>query len=59
MLTQTRMKFMTLNLDFSKAKAERILGYQPRVDFQQGIQEALNWLARQGQLPGGKGGGSA
>lgn len=59
MLTQTRMKFMTLNLDFSKAKAERILGYQPRVDFQQGIQEALDWLAKQGQLPGGKGGGSA
>ncbi len=51
-LTRTRLKFMTLNLDFSKEKAERILGYEPRVDFQEGMREALDWLAQQGQLAG-------
>ena len=51
-LTRTRMKFMTLNLDFSTAKAERILGYQPQVDFQDGIREALDWLAEHDRLPG-------
>lgn len=59
LLTNTRMKFMTLNLDFSKAKAERMLGYQPRVDFQEGIREALDWLAQQGQLPTGDSTGSS
>jgi nucleoside-diphosphate-sugar epimerase len=53
MLTKTRMKFMTLNLDFSIAKARRMLGYEPTVDFQEGIHEALDWLAREGKLPGG------
>jgi nucleoside-diphosphate-sugar epimerase len=53
MLTKTRMKFMTLNLDFSIAKARRMLGYEPNVDFQEGIREALDWLAREGRLPGG------
>ncbi len=42
-LTRARMKFMTRNLDFSIEKAQRILGYQPRVDFQEGIKETLDW----------------
>ena len=33
---------MTLNLDFSIDKAKRVLGYQPRVDFQEGIVQALD-----------------
>jgi nucleoside-diphosphate-sugar epimerase len=33
---------MTLNLDFSIDKARRVLGYSPRVDFQDGIVEALD-----------------
>ena len=41
MLTHGRIKFLTLNLDFSIDKAKRILGYQPRVDFQHGIREVL------------------
>jgi nucleoside-diphosphate-sugar epimerase len=40
-LTQARMKFLTQNLDFSITKAKRILGYRPRVDFQEGIISAL------------------
>jgi nucleoside-diphosphate-sugar epimerase len=43
MLTKARLKFMTLNLDFSIAKAKERLGYRPRVDFQDGMREALDW----------------
>jgi hypothetical protein len=34
---------MTLNLDFSIAKAKRMLGYRPRVDFRDGIIPALDY----------------
>jgi nucleoside-diphosphate-sugar epimerase len=40
-LTRAQLKFMTLNLDYSIAKAKQVLGYAPRVDFQEGIVEAL------------------
>ncbi len=42
LLTGARIKFMTLNLDFSIAKAKRVLGYKPRVDFRDGIRETLD-----------------
>ena len=35
---------MTLNLDYSIAKAKRVLGYRPRVDFRDGIRIALDDL---------------
>jgi nucleoside-diphosphate-sugar epimerase len=35
---------MTQNLDYSIAKAKRVLGYRPRVDFRDGIIEALDYL---------------
>jgi len=44
LLTRARIKFLTLNLDFSIEKAKRVLGYQPRVDFKEGIKESLDWL---------------
>jgi nucleoside-diphosphate-sugar epimerase len=43
MLTRAQIKFMTLNLDFSIAKAKRMLGYRPRVDFRDGIIPALDY----------------
>lgn len=46
MLTRARIKFLTLNLDFSIAKAKQKLGYQPKVDFREGMQEALAWAAQ-------------
>ena len=52
LLTRARLKFLLYNLDFSIAKAKRILGYCPCVDFQEGIQEALDWAARAGLIPG-------
>jgi nucleoside-diphosphate-sugar epimerase len=45
MLTRARIKFMTLNLDFSIEKAKGKLGYQPQVDFTDGMREALDWLS--------------
>jgi nucleoside-diphosphate-sugar epimerase len=40
-LTQARLKFLGLNLDFSIEKAKRELGYRPHVSFEQGMQETL------------------
>ena len=50
LLTGATLKFMALNLDFSIAKAKAKLGYQPKVDFRQGMQEALDWAT--GRRPG-------
>jgi nucleoside-diphosphate-sugar epimerase len=48
LLTQARVKFLGLNLDFSIAKAKRELGYQPRFSFEQGMQETIAWYRQQG-----------
>jgi nucleoside-diphosphate-sugar epimerase len=47
LLTRGRIKFLTLNLDYSIEKARAQLGYDPRVDFREGIQTALAWLDSQ------------
>jgi nucleoside-diphosphate-sugar epimerase len=44
LVTHARMKFMTLNLDYSIEKAKRELGYRPTMDFQDGIKIALDWI---------------
>jgi len=51
LLTRARIKFLTLDLDFSISKAKRILGYRPRVDFCEGIRTALDWAARENLIP--------
>jgi nucleoside-diphosphate-sugar epimerase len=38
-----RLKFLSLNLDFSIEKAQRELGYRPRVSFEQGLRETIAW----------------
>jgi nucleoside-diphosphate-sugar epimerase len=43
LLTNARIKFLTLNLDFSIAKAKQKLGYQPQIDFTDGMKTALDW----------------
>ncbi len=43
LLTRARLKFLTLNLDYSIEKARRVLGYQGSIDFQQGMKEALDY----------------
>jgi nucleoside-diphosphate-sugar epimerase len=42
-LTQGRLKFLGLNLDFSIEKAKRDLGYLPKVSFDQGMAKTLDW----------------
>ncbi|HXG12852.1 MAG TPA: NAD-dependent epimerase/dehydratase family protein [Gemmataceae bacterium] len=42
-LTQARLKFLGLNLDFSIEKAKRELGYRPRYSFDEAIQETIAW----------------
>ncbi len=43
-LTYGQIKFLTQNLDYSIAKAKRVLGYWPQVDFQDGIFATLDAL---------------
>jgi nucleoside-diphosphate-sugar epimerase len=42
-LTQARLKFLGLNLDFSIEKAKRELGYRPRIGFERAMQETMAW----------------
>jgi nucleoside-diphosphate-sugar epimerase len=42
-LTQARLKFLGLNLDYSIDKAKRELGYRPRFSFDEGIKETIAW----------------
>jgi nucleoside-diphosphate-sugar epimerase len=42
-LTQARLKFLGLNLEYSIEKAKRELGYRPRVDFNEAIKETMAW----------------
>lgn len=41
LLSQARIKFLGLNLDFSIDKARLLLGYQPKVDFQAAMHATL------------------
>ena len=50
-ITRARLKFLAQNLDFSIDKAKKVLGYQPRVDFTEGMQEALAWARSAGIDP--------
>jgi nucleoside-diphosphate-sugar epimerase len=50
LLTRARLKFLTLNLDFSIEKARKELGYQPRTDFQEGMREALDGARQAGLI---------
>jgi nucleoside-diphosphate-sugar epimerase len=43
LLSRATIKFMALNLDFSIERARRVLHYEPRIDFQEGMREALAW----------------
>ena len=46
-LTQARLKFLGLNLDFSIEKAKRELGYRPGVPFEEGMRLTTDWYKRQ------------
>jgi nucleoside-diphosphate-sugar epimerase len=42
-LTQARLKFLGLNLDFSIEKARSELGYNPKYTFDEGIRDTMAW----------------
>ena len=42
-LSMARYKFLALNLEYSIAKAKRVLGYRPLVSFEEGMTEAVRW----------------
>lgn len=42
--TQAQLKFAGLNLDFSIAKARTKLGYEPKVNFNEGMHRAIEWF---------------
>jgi nucleoside-diphosphate-sugar epimerase len=47
-LTQARLKFLGLNLDFSIERARKELGYAPAVPFDQGLALTLEWCRQNG-----------
>jgi nucleoside-diphosphate-sugar epimerase len=42
-LTQARVKFLGLDLDFSIDKARKELGYRPRFSFDDGMRQTVDW----------------
>ena len=42
-ITQASVKFAGLNLDFSIAKARTVLGYDPKIGFDEGMKNAIEW----------------
>lgn len=50
LLSNARVKFLGLNLDFCIDKAKRELGYQPSLDFNDAMQQTIDWFREQGML---------
>jgi len=43
-LTKAKLKVLMTNLDFSIDRARAKLGYDPQIDFQQGIEKTISWF---------------
>jgi nucleoside-diphosphate-sugar epimerase len=50
LLSNARIKFLGLNLDYCIDKARRELGYDPQIDYQQAMQETIDWFRTQKML---------
>lgn len=50
LLSSARIKFLGLNLDFDIGKARRELGYQPAVEFAEGMGQTIQWCRQTGLL---------
>lgn len=50
LLSSARIKFLGLNLDFDIGKARRELGYQPAVEFADGMAQTIEWCRQTGLL---------
>jgi nucleoside-diphosphate-sugar epimerase len=51
LLSGARIKFLGLNLDFSIAKARRELGFDPQIDFTEGMRRSIDWFRQHDRLP--------
>jgi nucleoside-diphosphate-sugar epimerase len=49
-LSSARIKFLGLNLDYCIDKANRDLGYDPQVDYTDGMQQTIDWFREQKML---------
>lgn len=45
-ITKTRIKFLSLNLDFDIAKTKRDLGYNPRFSIEEGLKRTKEWIEK-------------
>jgi nucleoside-diphosphate-sugar epimerase len=43
-ITKTRIKFLSLNLDFNIDKTRKDLGYNPRVSIEEGLKRTKEWM---------------
>ncbi|MBU3907444.1 MAG: NAD-dependent epimerase/dehydratase family protein [Nanoarchaeota archaeon] len=46
-LTKTRLKFLSLNLDFDISKTIQDLGYEPRVSIDEGLRKTKEWIDKE------------
>jgi nucleoside-diphosphate-sugar epimerase len=47
-ITKTRIKFLSLNLDFDISKTKKDLGYSPRVSIREGLKRTKEWMEKRG-----------
>ena len=51
-LSQARIKFLGLNLDYSTLKAQQELGYAPQTSYREAMAETIDWFREHQKLPG-------
>jgi len=44
LLNKTRLKFLSLNLDFDISKIRKDIGYEPIIDMREGLKRTKTWL---------------
>jgi len=47
LLNKTRLKFLSLNLDFDITKAKHDLGFSPKIDMLEGLQRTKAWMEKE------------
>lgn len=50
-LSQARIKFLGLNLDFSTLKAQQELDFHPQTSFHEAMSTTIDWFRENGKLP--------
>jgi nucleoside-diphosphate-sugar epimerase len=45
-ITKTRIKFLSLNLDFDITKTRNDLGYKPRISIEEGLKRTKEWMEK-------------